>query len=1303
MRSVSYGTLMVGTLLAFSGSASAAMLSVQGNTVSGPSNCIPFGGGLAGPYSGFVYQNIPAFQLNVGDKIAFDLGAVGQSTIILDIAMAHAVTPGSDQEDAAGFTTVVSAASPTGNGDTIKGNYDLIFTATTAYTFAGGGLILRFHPQGAYASSSRCDQVMYWSPGNDSTGLFVKRFYSDPDGISPWAGGDTASVAQFRIYPGVVAANNGPYAGTTTVPIALNGTGSSSTAGSITLYEWDCTNDGTFDTSSASPTGSTCTYASAGSFTLALRVTDSAAGTGTSTTTVTVTAPLAITPTSASLAPRATQTFTASGGSGTGYTFSLSTSASGGTINPTTGAYVAGPTGSVTDVVTLTDSSSNSITANVTVGPAITLSPASPASPPRGSISFSAMGGSGTSFTYALAPGGSGGTINPSTGVYMAGNTGSVTDMVTVTDSLGNTKSVNVSVGAGVAISPAAPTSPPRGHLTFTAMGGTSSFTYALTTGGSGGSVTSGGVYTAGTTGGTSDVVTVTDTLGNTASATITVGPRVTLTPGMTALAPGASVALAIAGGSGTGYTYALTTNGSTGSVDSAGHYTAGRTGSTTDVVTATDSLGNTAITTVTVGPAISVLPSSPTSPPRGALDFAATGGSDTGFVWTMAAAASGGSVNASAHYIAGATGSVTDDVLVTDSLGNTAHVHVAVSAGVTIAPAVPMTPPRGALSFSASGGSGTGFTFTLGTNHSGATIAAGGSYTAGATGHTSDTINVTDSLGNTASVSVSVGDGITLNPSSPTTPPMGGVAFTAMGGSGTGFTYAVTSNGSHGSVDSTGHYTAGATGSTSDTVTVTDSLGNTATASVSIGPGLSITPANPTLAPRGMLALSVSGGSGSGYTWSLPTNGSDGAVDASTGAYVAGATGSTTDVAQVTDSLGNTATASITVGPTVALAVTAMTVAPRGTDTFTASAGSGGYVYSIATDASGGATINSMTGAYVAGPHGNVTDLVRAVDSNGNSVTRSVSVGAVVSITPATPSGPPRGAIAFTATGGSGIGYAWTVTTNASGGTIDSSGHYTAGGIGGTADVITATDSLGNTATVSISVGGGLAINPTAPAVSPRGQATLTVTGGSGDGYTWTLTTNASGGAIDSATGVYTAGIQGGVTDVASVADTLGNVATVSITVGPQVTVQPPNASVPVGAQVLFAVMGGSGAGYAWTLPTNATGATINASTGAYTAGTAAGTDVVRVTDSLGNFAEAHVTVTAVTSHPDGGATDAGATDAHPRDAAADSTSAHGSGGGGCSCDVGGSLPSGGALALTGAFVTLLLRRRTRRHRSRG
>src|SRR5262249_50214405 len=54
----------------------------------------------------------------------------------------------------------------------------------------------------------------------------------------------------------------------------------------------------------------------------------------------------------------------------------------------------------------------------------------------------------------------------------------------------------------------------------------------------------------------------------------------------------------------------------------------------------------------------------------------------------------------------------------------------------------------------------------------------------------------------------------------------------------------------------------------------------------------LAISPATVTVAPRGTATFSASGGSGTGYVWSLAVNASGGSIS-QTGVYTAGATGS--------------------------------------------------------------------------------------------------------------------------------------------------------------------------------------------------------------------------------------------------------------------------------------------------------------------------------------------------------------------------------------------------------------------------
>ena len=283
------------------------------------------------------------------------------------------------------------------------------------------------------------------------------------------------------------------------------------------------------------------------------------------------------------------------------------------------------------------------------------------------------------------------------------------------------------------------------------------------------------------------------------------------------------------------------------------------------------------------------------------------------------------------------------------------------------------------------------------------------------------------------------------------------------------------------------------------------------------------------------------------------------GSVSAS-GLYTAGATGDTVDVVTVTDSLGNTDTVTITVGHGLTVTATAATVPPRGTTTFTAVGGvGGGYVFTVRTNGSGGNIVGS-TGVYTAGDTGDSTDIIEVTDPFGNRATLAVAVGPGITITPAALLAPPHGTLTLVATGGSGAGYHFALTSNVSGGTLDAtSGHYTAGSTTDVIDAVQVTDTLGNTASATIAVGGALTVNPSSPTVAPRDSLTFTAAGGNGSGFNFALATNASGGTIDPTSGRYTAGALGNVQDIVTVSDALGNLAHATIDVGTGCTSPPP------------------------------------------------------------------------------------------------------------------------------------------------
>jgi len=574
----------------------------------------------------------------------------------------------------------------------------------------------------------------------------------------------------------------------------------------------------------------------------AVRATDSLGNVATAT--ITVTAGVSVMPTAIMLPPRGAQTFSASGGADGGYTWSLALSASGGTIGGS-GAYVAGATGSVMDTVVATDTLGNVGTTTISVGPSISVTPATPSTTPLGPIPFVASGGSGMGFVFTFVTNASGGSLSPD-GMYRAGagtpNDAGVIlvrDRVQVADSLGNTLAFDVEVTNALAVTPRAISVPPRAVLDLTATGGSTPYAWSMMSNRSGGVLDAGTTtarYVVGNIGSVVDEVRVVDALDASFVTIITVTAPLSITAPLRSTTPRGTLAFVAQGGSGMGLTWSVSTNASGGSVSPTGTYLAGTTGSVTDVVQLTDSLGNVATVDVMVGPAVSISPSTLSVTPRGSQAFTASGGTNTGFTWTLVNR-SGGTIDPfGGQYTAGPTGNVTDVVGVRDSLGNTATVDVLVSSGLTIMPATPRTPPRGSLAFSVQGGTPP-YRWELETNNSGGSI-DGGAYQAGPTPLMSDVVKVTDGLMNSKSIAVVVTAGVSLTPSDPTVGPGGAVSFAASGGSETGFVWSLPTNGSGASISSDGTYVAGSTGATLDRVQVVDSLGNVATASVSVVAG---------------------------------------------------------------------------------------------------------------------------------------------------------------------------------------------------------------------------------------------------------------------------------------------------------------------------------------------------------------------------------------------------------------------------------------------------------------------------------
>jgi hypothetical protein len=186
----------------------AAIGTAQASTVvnvnpSSPSggNSFPFGQGNIWPQLGFVYKNVPAFNLKTGDTIAFDLGAMNDVNIQLQIDMAPTTVNGGDVPGA--YTTVVPNTQVPANpkGDAVAGDYELQFTATAPFNFPGGGLIIRFsNPGGAFASDTSGTTTLFnLASSSDPSGRFVERFYNDADGLPSYDNSSPDHVAGFRL------------------------------------------------------------------------------------------------------------------------------------------------------------------------------------------------------------------------------------------------------------------------------------------------------------------------------------------------------------------------------------------------------------------------------------------------------------------------------------------------------------------------------------------------------------------------------------------------------------------------------------------------------------------------------------------------------------------------------------------------------------------------------------------------------------------------------------------------------------------------------------------------------------------------------------------------------------------------------------------------------------------------------------------------------------------------------------------------------------------------------------------------
>jgi hypothetical protein len=169
-------------------------------------NCWPFGhaatgAGGWGPFLAFIYKDIPPFELKAGDTLAFDLTIANGHDIGMRIDMAPTTVNGGDIPGA--FTTVASKTQlPSApRGDSVAGNFELGGVAEAPFTFAGGGLVIRFSdPAASLETDTDCATgILLNGLATDTSGHFVKRAVNDPDGTAPWASETIDGIGAFRL------------------------------------------------------------------------------------------------------------------------------------------------------------------------------------------------------------------------------------------------------------------------------------------------------------------------------------------------------------------------------------------------------------------------------------------------------------------------------------------------------------------------------------------------------------------------------------------------------------------------------------------------------------------------------------------------------------------------------------------------------------------------------------------------------------------------------------------------------------------------------------------------------------------------------------------------------------------------------------------------------------------------------------------------------------------------------------------------------------------------------------------------
>lgn len=418
----------------------------------------------------------------------------------------------------------------------------------------------------------------------------------------------------------------------------------------------------------------------------------------------------------------------------------------------------------------------------------------------------------------------------------------------------------------------------------FSVNGGVTPYVYSVQSG-TGSIDVASGVYTAGSTPGVA-TVRATDAAGNSVDAVVTVISRVSISPASLTLAIDNIKTFSASGGE-PPYTFSIQSGD--GTIDAvSGLFTAPSSPGTV-IVKVSDFTGAISLVNVTVNAALTISPGTQITTVNSVTAFSATGGAPP-YVYSISVGT--GAIDAGSGLFTAPVISGFVTVRVTDAMANISESAVTVNGPLAISPTTLNLATNGIHTVVGSGGLPP-YTFSI-QSGSGTINPTSGDYTAPATAG-SAVVRVMDSAAQSVTAAVNIYNTMTLSPQTVTVAVNATQSFVASGGFGT-LTFSVSSGA--GSIDAvTGLFSAGPGSGTTDII-VSDTIGNSLAARITIISDLSISPATFKLPVFSTANFSADLGSAP-YTFSMLSG--TGSVIPATGVYTGG-TIAGTDVVRVTD-----------------------------------------------------------------------------------------------------------------------------------------------------------------------------------------------------------------------------------------------------------------------------------------------------------------------------------------------------------------------------------------------------------------